>query len=137
KLREEFGNRPIAPVWTLAIEPEPPDHLPETWLAEETLRGDFLRAALQCFPGLSHLQSPVAIAGPDAVTVNTLDLPAVPLVLSILETAAEWAALGDIPVAAMETCQLVQAVDPESNRQALREVVWLGADLLCPAEPQR
>ncbi|HZZ26636.1 MAG TPA: hypothetical protein VFE46_01410 [Pirellulales bacterium] len=138
KLREEFGNRPVAPVWTLAIEPVPPDRLPAEWIAEETLRGDFLRAAQQCLPTLSDLQPIDAAIEPTLTTANTLGQPSVPpLVLSLPDGAAEWAALGGISPAGIEAIQSVQADDPESNRQALREVVWLGADLLCPAEPKR
>ncbi len=45
-LRAKYGRRMPA-VWTTAIEIEPPP-IPDDWLAQETLLGDFLRAAHSC-----------------------------------------------------------------------------------------
>jgi DNA repair protein SbcD/Mre11 len=41
-LRGEFGHDSPA-AWSLAIEVEPADRLPEDWYEQETIRGDFLR----------------------------------------------------------------------------------------------
>ncbi|MEN6450591.1 MAG: hypothetical protein ABFC96_08885, partial [Thermoguttaceae bacterium] len=45
-LRTEYGHRSPA-AWSLSIELEPSDTLPPEWYAQETIRGEFLRAIRQ------------------------------------------------------------------------------------------
>jgi len=73
ELREEFGRRDPA-AWTLSIEVEPPDHLPQSWREEDTIFGDYLRTVgqqerrsatslnLQTMIPEKHATSPIADA---------------------------------------------------------------------------
>ena len=42
-LRSKFGSR-AGSIYSLAINIQPPAHLPDDWWQEETIRGEFLRA---------------------------------------------------------------------------------------------
>ena len=42
RLRDDFGRRAPS-VWTVRIDAEVPDTMPNQWREEETMRGDFLR----------------------------------------------------------------------------------------------
>lgn len=78
-LRAKYGRRSSA-IWITTIEIEPPP-LPDDWLAQETLLGDFLRAARS--RELSHMDplglhaylSEQQLAGPLAAFCNVADPP--------------------------------------------------------------
>ncbi|HEY2760047.1 MAG TPA: DNA repair exonuclease, partial [Pirellulales bacterium] len=139
KLRQNFGHRQ-QPLWTLAIEVELSDQIPPQWSAEETLRGDFLRAVQQC-PEQFALGSDSAMPiVQQASSLVQSDSPSVQqLELNIAETLADGLSAIHLPPSSAQTlAQLSPAVEsPEVRRRLLREVAWLGADLLGPAEASR
>jgi hypothetical protein len=153
-LRQQFGRRQ-SPVWTLAIEAELPDQLPAQWFAEETLRGDFLRAVGQCSPEFlsgretqgafdhdatvpNQATGPNQAAAPNQATVpNQIDLAAPqPLELTVPENVADWISTDNLPPASDQVLASLGPLhdEPEFRRRLLREVAWLGANLLSPAE---
>ncbi len=121
-LRSEFGHR-SAPAWTVDIAPELPEQLPEAWYKEESLRGDFLRGVQL----VADPASTVAVAAADAAVATSTDPLSLPLAL--VEP-------GDLPPAVAEKIgwPAVSLEAAEVRRRVLREVAWLGADLLSPNE---
>ncbi len=121
-LRSEFGHR-STPAWTVGIAPELPEQLPAAWYKEESLRGDFLRGV----QSVADPASTVAVAAADAAVATSTDPLSLPLAL--VEP-------GDLPPAAAEKIgwPAVSLEAAEVRRRVLREVAWLGADLLCPNE---
>ncbi len=108
KLRSEFGHSK-APLWTVDIEAEKPEHLPAEWYVEQTLRGDFLRAVLNSgdLPAIeATLQS---ILSPGEIVTDHLD-----------DNFYAWSAVG--------------RNTPESHQRLLQEAAWLGCELLNPEE---
>lgn len=114
-LRSEFGHRPI-PAWTIDVVAELPEQLPISWCQEESLRGDFLRAA-----------QALADQPSSAIATAAAPLDAPP---TLLEP-------GDLPQAVAEKIgwPAVSLEPADVRRRVLREVAWLGADLLSPNEP--
>ncbi len=124
KLRESFGNQ-STPVWTLSIEATKSDPLPATWQTEETIRGDFLRAARQCAEGTISSSDSDASESP-------------PLIFTLPENSSELLSADGLSIPSDVRDSLdVANLSPEARRQLLDEVTWLGADLLSPTEAQR
>jgi len=139
KLRQNFGHRQI-PIWTLAIDAALSDQLPASWYAEETLRGDFLRAVQQCSPGFSFGQERNAVADRHGTIVNDRELSGEQqLVLTFPENLTELlSADNQLTISADLLAQIGPAMDsPDARHRLLQEITSLGADLLSPTEAQR
>lgn len=123
-LRSEFGHR-SPPAWTIDIVPELPDQLPTHWYSEESLRGDYLRAALALANDPSATAAVTATATTIAASTDPSSEP--PMLISP----------GDLPpdVAEKLGWSAVSLDRADVRRRVLREAAWLGADLLSPYEP--
>jgi DNA repair protein SbcD/Mre11 len=124
KLCESFGHQATL-VWTLSIAAAKSDSLPVPWLTEETIRGDFLRAAQQCAVGV--------VPHSDANVPESM-----PLVFPSPESLSELLSTdGQSIPSDLRDSLAVATLSPEARRELLDEVAWLGADLLSPVEAQR
>ncbi len=109
KLRDDFGRRK-PPIWTVRIDAETPEAVPQVWLEEESIRGDFLRLVDRYRSGVPSLAELPTLLGPDDLPIGHFD---------------SLRHLG------------INLDQPESIRRSLSEVAWLGASLLCPEEAAR
>jgi DNA repair protein SbcD/Mre11 len=120
-LQQEFGND-ASPIWTLSIKSELPDKLPDQWLVEQTMRGDFLRAVQrksnELFPACDSIAELVSSHA------QSVDEP-----LLVLDD-----------VFATEDNPLMSAAGAPNRKEFLsieRDAAWLAAEVLGGAEVER
>ncbi len=109
-LRSEYGFGPPA-AWSLSLGVELPASLPPEWYEQETIRGDFLRAVRQLQIGATE----------------PLDLDCY---------LAEAHVVGTDQRSGSSPGPEVAIADEATRARVLREVAWLGVDLLTGEEPQ-
>ncbi len=103
RLRTEYGLRTPA-AWSVSLDVEPPDAIPEAWYQQQTLLGEYLRA-------IRTIELPGA-EGPDLQPLYPASL--------LNNRGAELAA------------QCVAMHDPAARSAVLRQAALLGAELLRP-----
>jgi DNA repair exonuclease SbcCD nuclease subunit len=101
RLRHDFGHRTLS-VWSISLVVESPTSLPENWLEQDSLRGEFLRT-------VRSLES-----ASEAETLATLRLDNY---LNEKQRTSELAAAASLD-------------DPQRRGRILRQAALLGADLL-------
>jgi hypothetical protein len=107
-LQTTFGQRSAA-AWTIDVTFELPERMPESWMKEDTIRGDYFRL-------LRDRRAEQESFAPDA---RSWLLP--------VDERMELIQRGCIPA----------LVDESTFRRATHDAAWLGADLLSPEEAVR
>lgn len=107
-LQSAFGQKSQA-AWTVDVTYELPERMPESWMKEDTIRGDYLRL-------LHQRRDEQESFAPDA---------------------RSWLLPVDERMELVQQGCISALLDPPTFRRATRDAAWLGADLLSPEEATR